>query len=498
MGNRHRKFRVVFLAVVILLIAGFFIGRRVIPRTQSGPATEPLRASGVIQAQQISIASEFGGLIDEIPVEEGAFVAAGNLVAQLDTGLIDGQIAVAEALVTTAEMGLAQARAGARPGKVAVAEAQAHQAQAALTAAQRAVTDTLLLIDSPQDIDLQIAVLRAQIASAYEQHAQAVALKDAVEVAKERFEKAYTEFDGGGRTRFEVAEGTLEDLIRDTLPDELSEKLPVDFGDNLPGTGEYTIEVRDYELHLDNGNYQLYAWKNIVFPMEATLLPNQWWQAWVGVNAATARKEGLEAQLKQLIALRANPQDMHTQLDEMTALESQLEAQMMMAEVQVDALQAGLTPEELTAIEAKVNQARTGLQALMTQRDMMVLTTPISGTVVDILLREGEVAAQGAAIIAVADLADLTLTVYVPETRLGDIWVDQIVDVRIDSFPQRTFHGTVRAISDNAEFTPRNVTTVEERQNLVFAVSIRINNENGVLKPGMPADVVFTTNSGTR
>ena len=496
MSKRGRKLRVVTLAAVVLLAAGLLYQSQVMSKTQSEPTSGSVEASGVIQAQQVLIASEFGGLIAKVPVEEGSSVTAGDLVVQLDTSLLDGQIAVVEAKVATAEAGLAQARAGARPGQIAVAAAQLGQAQAALTTAQRAVSDTLTLIDSPQDIDLQIAVLRAQTESAREQQARAVALKDAVEAAKETVDEAYARFDGGGRHRFEVAEGNVVDLITDALPDELSDQLPDDFGDNLPGTGEQTIEYGDYELHLDNGNYQLYAWKNIVFPMEATLLPNQWWQAWVGVNAAAARTEGLEAQLNQLYAQRANPQALQAQLDEVTAFEAQLAAQVMMAETQLDALRAGLIPEEIAAIEARVDQACAGLEALVAQRDMLALTVPISGTVVDILIHEGEVAAQGATLISVADLADLTLTVYVPETQLGEVWLDQMVNVHVDSFAGRAFQGYVSHISDSAEFTPRNVATVEERRNLVFAVDIRIGNESGDLKQGMPADVVFT--AGTR
>jgi len=90
------------------------------------------------------------------------------------------------------------------------------------------------------------------------------------------------------------------------------------------------------------------------------------------------------------------------------------------------------------------------------------------------------------------------LTVYVPETRLGEVWLDQIVAVRVDSFAGREFTGTVSHISDTAEFTPRNVATVEERQNLVFAVDIRLDNADGDLKPGMPADVVFSPDTWMR
>jgi multidrug efflux pump subunit AcrA (membrane-fusion protein) len=69
--------------------------------------------------------------------------------------------------------------------------------------------------------------------------------------------------------------------------------------------------------------------------------------------------------------------------------------------------------------------------------------------------------------------------------------VDQVVQITVNSFPDRTFEGRVSRISDRAEFTPRNVATKEERVNLVFAVEIRVINEDNALKPGMPVDVIF-------
>ena len=93
--------------------------------------------------------------------------------------------------------------------------------------------------------------------------------------------------------------------------------------------------------------------------------------------------------------------------------------------------------------------------------------------------------------LTVADLNKLTLTVYVPQNRLGQVYIDQPVRITINSFPDRAFTGHVSRIADRAEFTPRNVATQEERVNLVFAVEIAVTNQDGVLKPGMPADVVI-------
>jgi multidrug efflux pump subunit AcrA (membrane-fusion protein) len=484
---------IVFL-IMAVAAAGWIFRSRFIPEKQSIPQEKTLTASGVIQADQISVSSEFGGLITNIPVDEGEAVKPGDIVVQLDTELIDGEIAVMEAVVAAAEAGLVQAEAGARSGQIAIAEAQLLYARTALTTVQSSISDTLVLIDTPQDIDLQIAVLRKQIDAAKEQHAQAVANKDAVEIAKNKYDAVYAEFNGGGRLRFDIAQGKIVDLVKDNLPDPLVDQLPDSFGENIPPL-DRTITYNEYELQLSGDSYQLSMWKDISFPLEATLLPNTWWQAWVGVNAATARTEGLQAQLNQLYIQRENPQAMQALLDESTALEAQLSAQVSMAETQVEALKTGLTAEEINAISAKVDQARAGLQALQSKRDMLVLTSPISGTVTHILHQEGEVSSQGAGLVTIADLAHLTLTVYVPETMLGDVWLDQVVDVQVSSFPGKTFQGYISYISDSAEFTPRNVATVDERQNLVFAVDIHISNRGRTLKPGMPADVVFTSQS---
>jgi len=82
----------------------------------------------------------------------------------------------------------------------------------------------------------------------------------------------------------------------------------------------------------------------------------------------------------------------------------------------------------------------------------------------------------------------VTLVIYIPENRIGQVQVGQEVEVQVDSFPGRVFVGQVQNIAGEAEFTPRNVQTQEERVNLVFAVKVRIPNPDGALKPGMPAD----------
>jgi hypothetical protein len=96
-----------------------------------------------------------------------------------------------------------------------------------------------------------------------------------------------------------------------------------------------------------------------------------------------------------------------------------------------------------------------------------------------------------ARVLAGARLEEVTLVVYVPENRVGQVQLGQEAEVQVDSFPERVFVGHVANIAGEAEFTPRNVQTQEERVNLVFAVKVRIPNPDCALKPGMPADATI-------
>lgn len=117
------------------------------------------------------------------------------------------------------------------------------------------------------------------------------------------------------------------------------------------------------------------------------------------------------------------------------------------------------------------------------------ITSPLDGVVLERLFEVGEIVPVGATVVTVADLRKLTLTIYVPEDRYGKIAMGQVYPVTVDSFPGETFHGAVTHIATEAEFTPRNVQTVENRKTTVFAIELTLNQTDGRLKPGMPADV---------
>jgi multidrug resistance efflux pump len=225
-----------------------------------------------------------------------------------------------------------------------------------------------------------------------------------------------------------------------------------------------------------------------------------YWKAWVGVNMAQAGLDGANTALHDLYAIRDNPQDLNAQIDAAEAQYLAAEAAVQMAQAQLDALEAGATDEEIDMAEAHVQQAEAALDALLALREKQDIMAPVGGMVLEVSIREGELAAPGATLLTLGDLDQVTLTVYVPANRLGYVDIGQEVEVYVDSFPDRVFLGDVVAIANEAEFTPRNVQTQEERVNMVFAVEIRIPNPapGYPLKPGLPADAAILTEEAGR
>jgi HlyD family secretion protein len=139
-----------------------------------------------------------------------------------------------------------------------------------------------------------------------------------------------------------------------------------------------------------------------------------------------------------------------------------------------------------------VEQAQANLDLIDTQIAKLTVYSPVTGTILTRNIESGEFVQPGATVFTLANLDSLTITVYVPEDRYGEISLSQQAEVKVDSFPGDTFAAQVTYISDTAEYTPRNVQTVEGRSATVYAVKLKVEDPEGKLKPGMPADVNFS------
>ena len=167
------------------------------------------------------------------------------------------------------------------------------------------------------------------------------------------------------------------------------------------------------------------------------------------------------------------------------------EAAVAVAQAELDDLLAGPTREEIAVAEATLRHALAEVNVLGVQIDKCTSVSPLDGVVLYQSLRAGELAAPAVTILALADTSEVTLEVYVPENRVGQVKLGQSAEVTVDSFPGRTFEGRVVRIADEPEFTPRNTATAEERLNTFYAVEIILPNPEGLLKSGIPADATI-------
>jgi multidrug resistance efflux pump len=151
----------------------------------------------------------------------------------------------------------------------------------------------------------------------------------------------------------------------------------------------------------------------------------------------------------------------------------------------------GPRKEDIAVAEAAVEGAKARLRKAQEHMRETVVNSPIDGIVQSLDLHPGDLVAAGHAAARLLRSGTARVIVYVPEDRMGHVRIGQTAEVHTDSFPNKPLVGRVRRISEEAEFTPRNVQTPEERAGLVFAVRVDIEDPEGLLRAGMSADVVF-------
>jgi HlyD family secretion protein len=159
-------------------------------------------------------------------------------------------------------------------------------------------------------------------------------------------------------------------------------------------------------------------------------------------------------------------------------------------------LEAGFRSEEKDAARARVRAAEARIAQLDQQIEDASILSPVDGVVTRKLSEQGELMAPGTGIVTITDLAHAWLNAYIPEPDLGRIRLGQEAEVITDDGQTRT--GRVSFIASQAEFTPKNVQTRDERVKLVFRIKIAPNNDDGLFKPGMPAEARLEPAGGPR
>lgn len=166
------------------------------------------------------------------------------------------------------------------------------------------------------------------------------------------------------------------------------------------------------------------------------------------------------------------------------------------AEEQLALVREGPRQERIQQARARLEQAKRAFELAQIRLSYAVLETPISGVILAEHIESGEYVVPGTAIVTVGALDTVWLRAYINETDLGRVKLGQSATVTTDSYPDKEYEGRISFIASEAEFTPKNVQTTEERVKLVYRVKIDIPNPEMELKPGMPADAKIALDKG--
>ncbi len=162
------------------------------------------------------------------------------------------------------------------------------------------------------------------------------------------------------------------------------------------------------------------------------------------------------------------------------------EAQLGQANKNLEKINAVI--KQVESAEARVKASEANLRLAEIQLSYATLKAPFSGIITGRNVEPGEVVSVGREVISMADLSMIDLKIYVDEESIGRVKHGQDVEVKVDTFPDKTYKGRVAFISPDAEFTPKIIQTHKERVKLVYLVKVRIPNPESELKTGMPAD----------
>jgi HlyD family secretion protein len=145
-------------------------------------------------------------------------------------------------------------------------------------------------------------------------------------------------------------------------------------------------------------------------------------------------------------------------------------------------------PEEIKQAQANYEKTVAANEQINKSIHDCYVTAPFDGFIVKRFVEKGEMLSMLTSLFKISDLSMVKLVVYISEENLGKVKLSQTAEITTDSYPNKTYEGKVIYISPEAEFTPKNIQTKDERTKLVFAVKIEIPNPDFELKAGMPAD----------
>jgi len=413
-------------------------------------SSNQLIASGMISTKDVKISSETGGKVIDIAVKEGDGVAPGDILFRIDDEIVQAQYNQAQSAVDAARATVEAANA-----QLFGAQLQYELAVQAARMEEIEVRNSTWQTDQDEKIDLPVWY--------FEKDEQILALKTEVEDAEADLELQLSNLEE------ELQNASNEDFIK--TEKEVAQMQAAFFISSM--TLQQAEAANDDEL-VDVAQK---TYDSILANLDAVQLKYD------RMLSSDAAENMLKARAEAAVA-RSRLDNTRDQLILLLQGEDSLQVEAAFAAVE----QARTA---VTQAEANLAQTQAAIELLEIQIEKTNVYAPMDGIILTQNLEIGETVAPGVPVMVIGQLKEVELVVYIPEAEYGKIQLGQEVSITVDSFPAETFTGEVITISNQAEFTPRNVQTVEGRRATMYAVKLRVPNPEEKLKPGMPADVTF-------
>lgn len=433
---------------------------------EDGSVKQRISSTGEVSAQTgalVKIGSQITGRIKSLPADVGTQVRPNQVVAVLDAPDLEAQVSQQRHNASAAAASVVQAESRLRQ-KLENAGFTRAQTEAQITEARAAMDASQSKVESAQaSATLQPAQTRAEIERAKASLAAAeTTLRQAEQTAAQQVQQAQSTIDETQAS----AENAQQSLTR--------------YEQLLKEGFAAAQDVDNYRSSYKQASAKLVSSRaNLLVVKEKTR-----------ADVDTAREQVRQARASLDAAQASTLQDAVKQADLRSAQQS-----LRQARATLDLRKANASEDRITAMEvseargalqqaqANLRQSQSQLQYQLAQLDKAVIHSPIGGTVLSIAAQQGETVAAGLAaptLITVADLNRLQVTAYVDETDIGRVRLGLPAEVRVDSFPERVFHGRVSKISSSSTIKDNVVT---------YQTTIALTDGNGLLRPDMTADV---------
>jgi len=446
-----------------------------------------IQASGIIEIVKVNVASEIGGRVSEVYVSEGDILQIGDELFRIEDPILEAQKKQAETTIEASQAMLESAHAAQK-----TAEANKKIAQSAVDEAYiqyQIILEQSRLAEAPERVQAWMQKPPAGFVSPswhfttppwyFTKPEEVNAAKNEADAAKKELEKAqqeYTEImEKPGNEKIKAAVERLADaeaafIIANEIKNrKVNEKEKETFNDERDAFYDGAKdELEDAQGALDDLLSDDTAAELLEAKARLAIAQERWETALDRLRQLNTGENALP-----VVAAEARVQSAN---DNVALTES------MIRQAQAEVQRA----------QKAVEQAGAALELINLQMEKLVVHAAVAGVVMTRNIQPGEVIQPGFSVMTIGMEDQLTVKVYIPENEYGRISLGDTAIVAVDSYPDKTYTATVTQIAEQAEFTPRNVQTKEDRQTLVFAIQLSIEDPAGDLKPGMPADVVFS------